>query len=69
MGIYLNACKCESCRNGLAPLTNNSKVNKPLNQFKRKWLPIIIVILAVVLVLLFFSWAVNFDKSGGFGVG
>ena len=71
MGIDLNACKCESCRNGIAPLTNNIKVNKPLNQFKRIWLPIIIVmaILAIVLVLLLFRWADNFDNSGGIGVG
>ena len=71
MGIDLNACKCESCRNDIAPLTNNRKVNKPLNQFKRIWLPIIIVmaILAIVLVLLLFRWADNFDKSGGIGVG
>ena len=71
MGIDLNACKCESCRNGIAPLTNNRKVNKPLNQFKRIWLPIIIVmaILAIVLVLLLFRWADNFDNSGGIGVG
>ena len=35
MGIDLNSCKCESCRNGITPLTNNREVNKPLNQFKR----------------------------------
>ena len=71
MGIDLNACKCESCRNGIAPLTNNIKVNKPLNQFKRIWLPILIVmaISAIVLVLLLFRWADNFDNSGGIGVG
>ena len=67
MGIDLNACKCESCRNGIAPLTNNRKINKPLNQFKRIWLPIIIVILAIVLLL--FRWADNFDNSGGIGLG
>jgi hypothetical protein len=25
MGIDLNTCRCESCRNGIAPLTNNGK--------------------------------------------
>ena len=54
MGIDLNSCKCESCRNGIAPLTNKREVNKPLNQFQRIWLPIIIIIaiLAVIFVLL-----------------
>ena len=71
MGIDLNSCKCESCRIGIAPLTNNREVNKPLNQFKRIWLPIIITmaILAIVLVILLFRWAENFNKSGGIGVG
>ena len=71
MGIDLSSCKCVSCRNGIAPLTNTREVNKPPNQFQRIWLPIIIVmaILAIVLVLLLFRWADNFDKSGGIGVG
>jgi len=68
MGIDLNSCKCESCRNGIAPLTNKREVNKPLNQFKRIWLPIIIIaILAIVLVILLLRWAENFNKSGGIG--
>jgi hypothetical protein len=69
MGIDLNSCKCESCRNGIAPLTNNREVNKPLNQFQRIWLPIIIIIaiLAIVLVILLFRWVENFNKSGGIG--
>jgi hypothetical protein len=71
MGIDLNSCKCESCRNGIDPLTNTREVNKPPNQFQRIWLPIIIVmaILAIVLVILLFRWADNFNKSGGIGVG
>ena len=69
MGVDLNSCKCVSCRNGIAPLTNNREVNKPLNQFQRIWLPIIIIIsiLAIVLVILLFRWAENFNKSGGIG--
>jgi hypothetical protein len=69
MGIDLNSCKCESCRIGIAPLTNYREVNKPLNQFQRVWLPIIIImtILSVVLLILLFRWAENFDKSGGIG--
>ena len=70
MGFDLNTCKCESCRIGIAPLTNNREVNKPLNQFQRIWLPIIIImtILSIVLLILLFRWAENFDKSGGIGV-
>ena len=70
MGIDLNSCKCESCRIGIAPLTNNREVNKPLNQFQKIWLPIIIImtILSIVLLILLFRWAENFDKSGGIGV-
>ena len=30
-GINLNAEKCESCRNGIAPLTKKREVNKPPN--------------------------------------
>ena len=69
MGFDLNTCKCESCRIGIAPLTNNREVNKPLNQFQRIWLPIIIImtILSIVLLILLFRWAENFDKSGGIG--
>jgi hypothetical protein len=71
MGIELNSCKCESCRTGIAPLTNNREVNKPLNQFQRIWLPIIIImtILSIVLLILLFRWANDFNTSGGIGVG
>ena len=70
MGIDLNSCKCVSCRNGIAPLTNNRKVNKPLNQFKRIWLPIIITmaILAVILGLLLVRY-VDKNLSGGTPLG
>jgi hypothetical protein len=69
MGIELNSCKCESCRTGIAPLTNSREVNKPLSQFQRIWLPIIIImtILAIVLMILLWRWAENFNKSGGIG--
>ena len=70
MGIDLNSCKCESCRNGIAPLTNNREVNKPLNQFKRIWLPIIIImtILAVIFILLILRY-VDEHLSGGTALG
>ena len=70
MGIDLNSCKCESCRNGIAPLANNSEVNKPLNQFKRIWLPIIIImtILAIICVLLILRY-VDKHLSGGTALG
>jgi len=67
MGIDLNACKCESCRNGIDPLTNKREVNKPPNQFKRIWLPIIITmtILGAILVILLFRWADNLNNLPG----
>ena len=70
MGINLNSCKCESCRNGITPLTNNREVTKPLNQFKRIWLPIIITmaILAVILGLLLVRY-VDKNLSGGTPLG
>jgi len=70
MGVDLNSCKCESCRNGISPLTNNREVNKPLNQFKRIWLPIIITmaILAVILGLLLVRY-VDKNLSGGTPLG
>jgi len=70
MGIDLNSCKCESCRIGIAPLTNNREVNKPLNQFQRIWLPIIIIIaiLAVLFVLLILRY-VDKHLSGGTALG
>jgi len=70
MGIDLNSCKCESCRIGIAPLTNNREVNKPLNQFQRIWLPIIIMmaILAVIFVLLILRY-VDEHLSGGTALG
>ena len=71
MGFDLNTCKCESCRNGIAPLTNSREVNKPLSQFQRIWLPIIIIItiLSIILYLLVQRWANDFNTSGGIGVG
>jgi len=70
MGIDLNSCRCESCRNGIAPLTNNREVKKPLNQFKRIWLPIIITmaILAIILGLLLVRY-VDKNLSGGTPLG
>jgi hypothetical protein len=69
MGIDLNSCKCVSCRNGIAPLTNTREVNGLTETFRVKYAGIIIVmaILAIVLVILLFRWADNFDKSGGIG--
>ena len=70
MGIDLNSCKCESCRIGIAPLTNNREVNKPLNQFQRIWLPIIIImtILALVCVIIILRY-VDEHLSGGTALG
>ena len=66
MGIDLNACKCESCRNGIDPLTNKREVNKPPNQFKRIWLPIIITmtLLSAIVVILLFRWSNSANLPG-----
>ena len=70
MGFDLNTCKCESCRNGIAPLTNSREVNKPLSQFQRIWLPIIIImtILAIVCVIIILRY-VDEHLSGGTALG
>ena len=69
MGIDLNSCKCESCRNNIEPLTNNTELNLA-NPFKRIWLPIIITmaILAVILGLLLVRY-VDKNLSGGTPLG
>ena len=66
MGIDLNSCKCESCRNGITPSItsiNNREVNL-LNPFKRIWLPVIITItiLSAILLILLYRYV---DKSSG----
>ena len=72
MGIDLNDCRCESCRNGIVPLLINSETNEVLIDNKRnKWNSIIIVmtILSIGLIILLFSWMDSFNNSGGIGVG
>ena len=76
MGIDLNSCKCESCRNGIVPLVSNSKQNKDNsqelenNKFNR-WIPLIVLgtILLILFILLMFRGVEKFNKSGGIGVG
>ena len=72
MGVDLNSCKCESCRHGIAPLTNNVETNLNLKKNKMNiWFRslIIIIILSLLFVILLWRWADNFNKSGGIGVG
>lgn len=72
MGVDLNDCRCESCRNGIVPLLINSESNEVLIDNKRnKWNSIIIVmtILSIGLIILLFSWMDSFNNSGGIGVG
>ena len=72
MGIDLNSCKCESCRNGIAPLVNNVEGKEVLKKNKMNiWIRILIImtILSILLVILLFRWVENFNKSGGIGVG
>ena len=68
MGIDLNACKCESCRNGIAPLTKNGKEVLEKNKMNI-WIQllIIITILSILFMILLWRWAENFNKSGGIG--
>jgi hypothetical protein len=68
MGIDLNSCKCESCRNGIVPLTKNGKEVLEKNKMNI-WIQLLIImtILSIVLVILLFRWSENFNKSGGIG--
>ena len=70
MGIELSSCKCESCRNGIAPLTKNGKEVLEKNKMNI-WIQLLIImtILSIVLVILLWRWAENFNKSEGIGVG
>ena len=70
MGIDLNACKCESCRNGIAPLTKDAEINSNLKKNKMNiWfrLLIIITILSILFVILLFRWTESFNESAGIG--
>ena len=73
MGIDLNSCKCESCRNGIVPLVSNSKQNKDNSQEleNNKWIPLILfgAILLILFILLMFRGVEKFNRSGGIGVG
>ena len=68
MGIDLSACKCESCRNGIAPLTKNGKEVLETNKMNI-WIQLLIIMttLSILLVFLLLRWAKSFDKSGGIG--
>ena len=70
MGIDLNSCKCESCRNGIAPLTNNLETNSNLKKNKMNiWFRLLIIttILSILFGILLFRWAESFNESGGIG--
>ena len=76
MGIDLNSCKCESCRNGIVPLVSNSKQNKDNSQELEnnifiRWIPLIVLgaILLILIILLMFRGVKKFNRSGGIGVG
>ena len=76
IGVDLNSCKCESCRNGIVPLVSNSKQNKDNsqelenNKFNR-WIPLIVLgaILLILFILLMFRGVEKSNRSGGIGVG
>ena len=70
MGVDLKTCRCESCRKGIVPLTVEG--NEVLKKNKSNiWINLLIVlsILSILLIILLFRWAENFNKSGGIGVG
>ena len=72
MGIELSACKCESCRKGVTPkISNGDTIEKQEMNAKSILIRILIifVVLSIILVILLFRWADNFNKSGGIGVG
>ena len=64
MGVDLNSCKCESCRNNIEPLTTTNREFNLADPFKRIWLPIIITItiLSAILVILLYRYV---DKTSG----
>jgi hypothetical protein len=68
MGIDLKTCKCESCRNGIAPLTVEGKEVLKKNKLN-VWIQLLIIIsiLGILLMILLWRWAENFNKSGGIG--
>ena len=67
MGIDLKSCKCESCRNGIAPLTNNIETNSSAQNNICIRILIIITILSILFMILLLRWANDFNKSGGIG--
>ena len=69
MGIELSSCKCESCRNGIAPLANNVEGKEVFK--KNIWIRLLIImtILSILFMILLWRWAENFNKSEGIGVG
>ena len=72
MGIELSSCKCESCRNGIAPLVNNVEGKEVLKKNKMNiWIRLLIImtILSILLIILLFRWVESFNNSGGIGVG
>jgi len=69
MGVDLSSCKCESCREGIEPMTDKGIVKK-----ERKiniWFQILIImtILAVLLGLLIWRWLENSGAFKGNGLG
>ena len=69
MGIDLNACKCESCRNSIDPLTNNVEVKKVLKKNTKKIRNWTLIIVAIILLILVGIWIDNYDGFKGNGLG
>ena len=63
MGIDLNSCKCESCRNNITAVESKREANLS-SPFKRILLPIIItlVILSAIFIIILYRYV---DKTSG----
>ena len=68
-GFDIESCVCESCRNGIAPLTNNVEVKKVLKKNTKKIRNRTLIIVAIILLILIGIWIDNYDGFKGNGLG
>ena len=72
-GFDIESCVCESCRNGISPLTNNVEVKKVLKKntkkIRNRTLIIVAIILLILIRILVGIWIDNYDGFKGNGLG
>ena len=68
-GFDIESCVCESCRNGISPLTNNVEVKKVLKKNTKKIRNRTLIIVAIILLILIGIWIDNYDGFKGNGLG